>query len=93
MGYILSIEKLVATYVVGNLVNYDTETDTFTSTVTEEIFKIRNRFDCNDKFLVYLVSSISVKNNTLAKLQTIFVGDGTTAILKEKVLIGENSIC
>ena len=93
MGYILSIEKLVATYVVGNLVNYDTETDTFTSTVTEEIFKIRNRFDCNDKFLVYLVASISVKNNTLAKLQKIFVGDGTTAILKEKVVIGENSIC
>lgn len=93
MGYILSTEKLVVTYVVKNVVKYDTETDIFTSTVTEEIFKIRNRFDCNGKFLVYLVTSISVKNNTLAKLQTIFIRDRTTAILKEKVLIGENSIC
>ena len=35
---------------------YIKETDTFTSTVTGETFKINHRFDCNDKCLVYLMS-------------------------------------
>ena len=35
---------------------YITETKTFTSTVTGEIFKINYRFDCNDKCLVYLMT-------------------------------------
>ena len=35
---------------------YITETDTFTSTVTGETFKINHRFDCNDKCLVYLMT-------------------------------------
>ena len=32
------------------------ETDTFTSTVTGETFKISHRFDCNDKCLVFLMT-------------------------------------
>ena len=35
---------------------YVTETDTFTSTVTGETFKINHRFDCNEKCLVYLLT-------------------------------------
>ena len=35
---------------------YVTETDTFTSTVTGETFKINHHFDCDDKCLVYLMT-------------------------------------
>ena len=33
-----------------------TKTDTFTSTATGETFKINHRFDCNEKWLVYLMT-------------------------------------
>ena len=45
---------------------YSKETDTFTSTVTGETFKINHPFDCNDKCLVYLMTC----NNNKCK-QTI----------------------
>ena len=32
------------------------ETDTFSSTITGESFKINNQFNCNDKCLVYLAT-------------------------------------
>ena len=35
---------------------YITETNTFTSTVTGEIFKTNQGFDCNDKCLVFLMT-------------------------------------
>ena len=77
-----------------------TETDTFTSNVTEEIFKINYRFDCNDKCLVYLMTCNKCKKNTLVKVisyqfrtnQTNFEVDGATASLKGGVLIEENSV-
>ena len=40
---------------------YITETVTFTSTVTEDTFKIKNRFDCNDKCLAYLMTRSKCK--------------------------------
>ena len=35
---------------------YITKTDTFTSSVTRETYKINHRLDCNHKCLVYLLT-------------------------------------
>ena len=40
-----------------------TKTDTFSSTVTGETFKINHCFDCNDKRLVYLMNCNKCKYN------------------------------
>ena len=32
------------------------ETDTFTSTVTKKTYKINHKFDCSDKYLIYLLT-------------------------------------
>ena len=54
------INKTVGCYKCGSkrceLCKYITETNTFTSTVTGETFKINHHFDCNDKCLVYLMT-------------------------------------
>ena len=54
------LERKVGSYKCGNkrceVCQFITETDTFTSTVTGETFKINHRFDCNSKSLVYLLT-------------------------------------
>ena len=50
-----------------------TETDTFSSSVTAEIYNINQCLDCNDKRLVYLLTCS--KNQTLLKLLITFVVD------------------
>ena len=45
------------------------------------------------QILVYLLTCNKCKNNTLVKLQTTSVVDGTTTSLKVEVLIEENSVC
>ena len=64
---------------------YITETDTFTSSVTGETYKINHRLDCIDKYLVHLLTCNKCKNNTLVKLLTTFVADGIITSLKVKV--------
>ena len=65
---------------------YITETDTFTSSVTGETYKINYRLDCNDKCLCTCLLVTNVKNNTLVKLRTTFVADRIITSLKVKVL-------
>ena len=45
------------------------------------------------QILVYLLTCNKCKNNTLVKLQTTFIVDGTTTSLKVEVLIEENGVC
>ena len=53
------INRTVGCYKCGSkrceVCKYIPETDTFTSTIIGETFKINHRFDCNDKYLVYLM--------------------------------------
>ena len=73
---------------------YIREADTFTSSVTGETFKINHRLECNDKYLVYLLTCNKCKKNTLVKLLATFVADGIiTKSLKVKVLKEEKSAC
>ena len=71
---------------------YIAETDTFTSSVTRETYKINNRLDCNDKCLVYCLLVTNVKNNKMAKLLTTFLADGIITSLKVEVLKEEKSV-
>ena len=54
------LERKRGSYKCGNLrclvCNNIEETDTFTSTVTGESFKINHHFCCNDKCLIYLLT-------------------------------------
>ena len=54
------IERTAGSFRCGNkhceVCKYITETDTFTSSVTGETYKINHRLDCNDKCLVYLLT-------------------------------------
>ena len=75
-----------------------TETDTFASTFTGETSKITTVFTLIGRSLfctIWQISSraISVKNNTVVKLQTTFVVDGTNTNLEIEVLIEENDLC
>ena len=65
--------------------NNVTDTSTFSSTMTEDTFKINHSLNCGDKCLIYLV-----------KLQIYFVIDGTTIktmleSLTEKSLVRRNT--
>ena len=44
-----------------------TETSTFTSTVTQNTYKINHQFNCSEKCLVYLLTCINALNNMLGK--------------------------
>ena len=59
------------------------ETSTFPSTVVDETYIINQKFNCNDKCLVYLLTCNCCKNNTWVKLSTNPVLDG--AIIKVTV--------
>ena len=54
------LERTVGSYKCGKkrceVCDVISETDTFSSTVTGESFKINHRFNCNDKCLVYLAT-------------------------------------
>ena len=54
-----SLERKRGSYKCGNLrcrvCNNIEETDTFTSTTTEESYKINHHLCCNDKYLIYLL--------------------------------------
>ena len=55
------LERTVGSYKCGkkrcHVCDVISETDTFSSTVTGESFKINHKFNCNDQCLVYLATS------------------------------------
>ena len=55
-----SIEGTVGFFRCGckycEVCKYITNTDTFTSSITGETYKINHRLDCNDKYLLYLLT-------------------------------------
>ena len=53
-------------------------TDSFTSSVTQNTYKINHKINCDDKSLIYLLTCKHVGNSTLGKLQTLFAKDGAT---------------
>ena len=54
------------------------ETDTFTSTVTGETFKINHKLNCDDKCLIYLFTCECCVNNMLEKSLGSLGSGGTT---------------
>ena len=54
------LERTVGSYECGKkrceVCDMISETDTFFSTVTGESFEINSKFNCNDKYLVYLAT-------------------------------------
>ena len=53
---------------------YITETNTFTSSVTGETYKISNRLDCNDKCLAYLLTCNKCKKQYTGEATDNFRG-------------------
>ena len=53
-----------------------TETNTFSSTVTGKTYKINHKFDCDENYLVYLVTCKHCGFSMLDKLLMTFVTDG-----------------
>ena len=90
-------ERTVGSFRCGNkrceVCKYITKTDSFTSSVTGETYKINHRLDCNDKVLCTCLLITNVKNNTPVKLLATFVADGIITSLKVKVLKEEKSAC
>ena len=73
-----SIERTVGLFEYGNkrcdVCKYITETDTFTSSVTVETYKINHRFDCNDKCLVHLLTCNKCKKQYTGRTTDNFHG-------------------
>ena len=63
---------------------YITETDTFTSSVTGETCKINHRLECNDKFLVYLLTCNKCKKHYTGQTTDNFRGRWNNYKLKSK---------
>ena len=63
------VKRIVGTYKYGKkrceVCDVISETDTFSSTVTCENFKINHEFNCNEKCLVYLATYKICINSTL----------------------------
>ena len=72
---------------------YVTETDTFTSSVTGETYKINHRLECNDKCLVYLLTCNKCEKQYTGQTTDNFRGRGNSSSLKVKVLKEEKSVC
>ena len=70
---------------------YITETDTFTSSVTGETYKINYRLDCNDKCLVYLLTCNKCKKQYTGQTTDNFRGKWNNYKLKIKILKEEKS--
>ena len=68
---------------------YITETNTLTSSVTGETYKINHRLDCNDKCLVYLFTCNKCKKQYTGQTTDNFRGRWNKS-LKVEVLKGEN---
>ena len=68
---------------------YITETNTLTSSVTGETYKINHRLDCNDKCLVYLLTCNKCKKQYTGQTTDNFRGRWNKS-LKVEVLKGEN---
>ena len=68
---------------------YITETNTLTSSVTGETYKINHRLDCNDKCLVYLFTCNKCKKQYTGQITDNFRGRWNKS-LKVEVLKGEN---
>ena len=62
------------------------ETSTFTSIVTGEIFIINDTFDCNARYLVYLLHIINITWDMLVRQQINFAQVGITAkVISENI--------
>ena len=63
---------------------YITETDTFTSSVTGETYKINHRLVCNNKCLVYLVTCNKCKKHCTGQTTDNFCGRWNNYKFKSK---------
>ena len=72
------IERTVGSLKCGSkrceVCKYITETDTFTSSVTGETYKINHRLDCNDKCLVYSLTCNKCKKQCTGQTTDNFRG-------------------
>ena len=72
------IERTVGSFRCGSkhceVCKYITETDTFTSSVTGETYKINYRLNCNDKCLVYLLTCNKCKKQYTGQTSDNFRG-------------------
>ena len=72
------IERTVGSFKCGSkrceVCKYITKTDTFTSSVTGETYKINHRLDCNDKCLVYLLTCNKCKKQYTGQTTDNFRG-------------------
>ena len=63
------------------------ETDTFSSTVTGETFKINHKLNCDDKCLIYLFTCKCCGNNMLEKqLGSLGLGGKTVSVMIGNIL-------
>ena len=53
-------------------------TDSFTFSVTQKIYKINHKLNCDDKCLIYPLTCKQWLKKYAGKLQTLFAKDGTT---------------
>ena len=71
-----------------------TDTSIFSSTVTGDTFKINHKLkNCDDKFLIYLVTCKQCNKQYRVKLQISFVIDGVTIKLMLERLTGKSLVC
>ena len=70
---------------------YTTETNTFTSSVTGETYKINHRLDCYEKCLVYLLTCNKCKKQYTGQTTDNFRGKWNNYKLKIKILKEEKS--
>ena len=63
---------------------YTTETNTFTSSVTGETYKINHRLDCYEKCLVYLLTCNKCKKQYTGQTTDIFRGKWNNCKSKSK---------
>ena len=71
-----------------------TDTSIFSSTVTEDTFKINHKIkNCDDKCLIYLVTCKQCNKQYRVKLQISFVIDGVTIKLMLERLTGKSLVC
>ena len=73
-----SIERTVGSFRCGSkrceACKYIAETDSYTSSVTGETYKINHRLDCNHKYPVYLTTCNKCKSQNTGQNTDTFLG-------------------
>ena len=71
--------------------DYVTDTDTFTSTVTGESFRINHQLDCDDRCIIYLLTWKQCQKQYIGETTDDFNIDGTITSPTLESLIGKES--